>query len=261
MVVGAGFEVGYLSGAVVSATALGLPDLGYVQAEDIVQTARRLLPRLGSLPLVADADTGYGNPLHARRTTLLYAAAGIAALHIEDQVSPKRCGHMAGKAVIPMGEAAARIRAAVDAGADILVIARTDALSVLGFDAALARVRAYVDAGADMVFVEGASDLRSLQRISDRVPGTPLLINRSEAGGEVSATPSDADLAEVGVRLVIHPVSAMLAAARAARDVYRAIRSDSSAAAVTRLGWDELTDLVGLPAALELEARYAAADS
>jgi len=256
----AGFEVAYLSGAVVSATSLGLPDMGYVQAGDIVEQARRMLPALGPIPLVADADTGYGNALQARRTAELYSRAGIAALHIEDQVSPKRCGHMAGKAVVATGEANERIRAAVESDGDIVVIARTDALGVLGLDAALVRAREYAAAGAEMIFVEGASDPAWIRRVAAAVPGVPLVFNRSEAGGPVTAEPGDDELYSLGVRMVIHPVSALLAAARAVREAYAEIRSHGAAAASSKLTWDEVTDLVGLPRVLELETRYAGAD-
>ena len=253
----AGFDVAYLSGAAVSAVRLGLPDLGYVTGGDIAGHAAALLPALRGVPLVADADTGYGNALHARRTVEQYARAGIAGLHIEDQASPKRCGHMAGKTLVPLDEAAQRVRAAADAGTGLVVIARTDAASVEGIDAAIARGSAYLQAGADMLFVEGVGTANGLRAVHDALPAAQLVVNRSEAGGSVDAVPPDGDLARLGARLVIHPVSAVLAAAAAARATYRAIREHASAAPVARLSWTELTDLVGLPEALVREAEYA----
>ena len=177
-------------------------------------------------------------------------------LHLEDQVAPKRCGHLAGKAVVDLAEATTRIRAAVDAATGLVVVARTDALPVLGPDAVLERCRAFADAGADALFVEGA-DLPVLHRVSEALPGIPLVHSRSEAGGPVDAGPSDAELEAVGVRLVIHPVAAVLAAARAQAAVYAAIARTGHAGDVERMAWSDLTDVVGLPGLLELERDYA----
>ncbi|WP_370614848.1 isocitrate lyase/PEP mutase family protein [Mumia sp. Pv 4-285] len=261
LAVRAGAQAACLSGAVASAVGLGLPDLGFVHGSQIADRARQVVPSLGGVPLLADADTGYGNALQARRTVLDYAAAGIAGLHLEDQVSPKRCGHMSGKAVVDVVEAASRVRAVVEAGSDLVVVARTDALSVEGIDSVVERARAFVEVGADAVFVEGAG-LAELARVRDALgDGVPFLANRSEAGGAVSDGPSDADYAALGVRLVIHPVSAMLAAAAAVGDVYSTIMRDGHAGSTPRMGWDELTDLVGLGDQLSLEQRYAEAVS
>ncbi|KQW53705.1 hypothetical protein ASC77_05425 [Nocardioides sp. Root1257] len=263
----AGVAGTHLSGAVASAVALGLPDLGFVHATDIVRVAQSVVPALDGLPLLADADTGYGNALQARATARAYAAAGIAGLHLEDQVAPKRCGHLAGKAVVDVAEAAARVRAAVDASHEIeqglVVVARTDALGVEGVASATERCVAYAEAGADAVFVEGAGlpDLAQVVEGVTRAVGScpPLVVNRSEAAGD--EPPLDlAALRELGVRVVIHPVSALLAAARAQAAVYAAIAAGGGAAPVDRLGWDDLTTLVGLPDLLTLEQRYAAGE-
>ncbi|QMW65103.1 isocitrate lyase/PEP mutase family protein [Mumia sp. ZJ1417] len=250
-----------LSGAVASAVGLGLPDLGFVHGSQIAARAREVVPALADVPLLADADTGYGNALQARHTTRAYAAAGIAGLHLEDQVAPKRCGHMTGKAVVGLAEAAGRVRAAVEAGTDVVIVARTDALSVDGLDAVVARAHAFVAAGADAVFVEGAG-LSELREVSAALGGeVPLVMNRSEAAGAIEGPdaghPDDGTLAELGVRLVIHPVSALLAAARAAADTYAAIARTGHAGAVPRMAWDDLTELVGLGDQLVLEAAYA----
>ncbi|WP_372734126.1 oxaloacetate decarboxylase [Nocardioides sp.] len=244
----------HLSGATVSAVDLGVPDLGFVHATDIARRAT-VLSEASGLPVLADADTGYGNALQARHTTIAYAAAGVAGLHLEDQVAPKRCGHLGGKAVVDLAEAAGRIRAAVDADSGLVIVARTDALSVLGVDAVLERCRAFVDAGADAVFVEGA-DLAVLEAVHAALPGVPLVHSRSEAGGPVEDGPTDVELAALGVRIVIHPVSAVLAAARAQAEVYAAIMTQGNAGATTRITWSELTDLVGLPDQLALEEKY-----
>lgn len=260
----AGVRGAHLSGAVASAVELGLPDLGFVHAADIVRVAQAVVPALDGLPLLADADTGYGNALQARATARTYAAAGIAGLHLEDQVAPKRCGHLAGKQVVDVAEAAARVRAAAEADADVVVVARTDALGVEGVASATERCVAFAEAGADAVFVEGAglSDLALVVEGVTRATGScpPLVVNRSEAAGDEA--PLDlAALRELGVRVVIHPVSALLAAARAQSAVYAAIAADGDAGSVDRLGWDDLTTLVGLPDLLTLEQRYAAGDA
>jgi 2-methylisocitrate lyase-like PEP mutase family enzyme len=251
----AGAAALHLSGATVSAVELGLPDLGYVHGTDIARRGA-VLAQTSGLPVLADADTGYGNALQARATAAAYAAAGIAGLHLEDQVAPKRCGHLGGKAVVEVAEAAARIRAAVDgAGGTVVVVARTDAFSVLGPDAVVERCRAFADSGADALFVEGG-DLATLDRVRAAVPHLPLVHSRSEAGGPVEAGPSDADLQARGVRIVIHPVSGVLAAARALAATYAAIARDGHAGAVDRMAWSELTDLVGLPDLLAMEEKY-----
>lgn len=250
----AGFSALHLSGAVTSAVALGLPDLGYLHGTDVADLARRVAAAT-DVPLIADADTGYGNALHARRTVEQYARIGVAGLHLEDQVSPKRCGHMAGKQVVERAEAVQKVRAAVEAGTGLVVIARTDAMSVLGLDEAITRVTEYAEAGADLVFVEGAADEESLARVHEAVPELGLVVNVSEADPRLRPLPLDV-LASYGVRVALYPVAPLLAAAAAARATYAAIANEGSALSVERLAWDELTGLVGQPELLELEARY-----
>jgi len=249
-----GAQALYLSGAVTSAVELGRPDMGFVHGEHIAALASRITARVPELPLVADADTGYGNALQVAATVERYLAAGVDGLHLEDQVSPKRCGHMAGKAVIDIAEATAKVRAAVETSDDrIVIIARTDARSVEGDDAAIRRAVAYAGAGADALFVEGA-DAALLARVHAELP----LHNRSEAGGNVASDGlDDAALRELGVRLVIHPVSALLAAARAIRATYEAIARDGHAGSVPRAEWSALTDTLGLPDLLKAEQEYA----
>ncbi|GAA0467766.1 2-methylisocitrate lyase [Actinoplanes capillaceus] len=255
LAVAAGHRAVHLSGAAVSAIMLGRPDLGYVHATQIADRASTLVPALDGIPLIADADTGYGNPLHAVWTALAYARAGIAGLHLEDQVSPKRCGHLAGKEVIGIGEAAAKITALADQAPQIVVIARTDAYSILGLDETIVRCRAYAEAGADAVFPEGVDSLADLVRIGAAIPGVPIVVNRSEAGGD-RPNLTDAELAAAGVRLVLHPVSALLAAMRAASLTYRAIADHGTAEPVDRMPWAAFTALVGQDEALDLDARY-----
>ncbi|GIE34275.1 2-methylisocitrate lyase [Actinoplanes italicus] len=255
LAVAAGHRAVHLSGAAVSAIMLGRPDLGYVHGTQIADRASTLVPALDGIPLIADADTGYGNPLHAVWTALAYARAGIAGLHLEDQVSPKRCGHLARKELIAIGEAAAKITALADQAPQIVVIARTDAYSVSGLDETIVRCRAYAEAGADAVFPEGVDRLDELKRLHEALPGVPVVINRSEAGGNRPAV-SDADLAAAGVRLVLHPVAALLASMRAASLAYRSIADTGTAEPVDRMPWAAFTALIGQDEALDLDARY-----
>lgn len=262
LAVRAGIRGAHLSGAVASAVELGLPDLGFVHAADIVRVARRVVPTLDGLPLLADADTGYGSALQAQATARAYAAVGIAGLHLEDQVAPKRCGHLAGKQVVDVAEAAARVRAAVESGTGpdrIVVVARTDALSVEGIASVVERCVAFTEAGADALFVESAG-VDELARVVDGVARAtggcpPLVVNRSEAGGTQPPLDTEA-LERLGVRVVIHPVSALLAAARAQAAVYAAVARTGEAGEVPRLGWEELTGLLGLSDLLTREQRY-----
>lgn len=304
LAVRAGHRAAHLSGAACAALDLGLPDLGYVHGTHLAERASRIVPALGGAPLLADADTGYGDALQAVWTARRYAAAGISGLHLEDQVQPKRCGHLAGKELIAADAAARKIRAVAGDGTGLVVVARTDAYSVNGLDDAIARARAYAAAGAAAVFLEGVSDLDELARAHAALPGVPLVLNRSEAAGSAprdaaraadcarggnpgvaeatqklpataEAMPpgpadhpavatsrklwaTDADLAAVGVRLVLHPVSPLLAALRAAADAYAAIAATGHAAGVDLMAWSAFTSLVGQDDALALDARYAA---
>jgi 2-methylisocitrate lyase-like PEP mutase family enzyme len=251
----AGHRAVHLSGAAVSAIMLGRPDLGFVHGTQIADRASTLVPALNGIPLIADADTGYGNPLHAVWTALAYSRAGIAGLHLEDQVSPKRCGHLAGKELTGIGEAAAKITALADQVPQIVLIARTDAYAVRGLDETVLRCRAYAEAGADAVFPEGVDTVAELRLLHDAIPGVPIVVNRSEAGGNRPAL-TDAELSEVGVRLVLHPVAALLAAMRAASLAYRSIADTGTAEPVDRMPWAAFTALIGQDEALDLDARY-----
>lgn len=251
----AGHPLLYLSGAAASAVVLGQPDLGFINGTEIAELGSRIV-RASDLPLIADADTGYGNAVHVGATVRRYVEAGIAALHLEDQALPKRCGHMKGKAVIGRGEAVQKVAAAVEAAdGQLLVIGRTDAWSVEGADEAISRAAEFAKVGVDLVFVEGAVALEDLQRVREGIgDGIGLLLNRSEAGPILPL--SDEDLASVGVRVVIHPVSALLAVAAAAKAVYDDIRGGGSTDAA-RMGWDDFNEVLGLPQILADEARFA----
>ncbi len=227
----AGFQAIYLSGGGVAAGSLGLPDLGISGLEDVLIDVRRITD-VCDLPLLVDVDTGFGaSAFNVARTTRALIKAGAAAMHIEDQVGAKRCGHRPGKEIVSQQEMVDRIKAAVDArtDADFVIMARTDALAVEGLQAAIDRACACVEAGADMIFPEAMTELPMYRQFAQAV-GVPILANITEFG----ATPlfTTEELAGADVGLVLYPLSAFRAANRAAENVYTAIRRDGSQQAV-----------------------------
>ncbi|HUL46300.1 MAG TPA: methylisocitrate lyase [Steroidobacteraceae bacterium] len=222
----AGFRALYLSGAGVANASFGLPDLGVTTLNDVCEDVRRITGKC-ELPLLVDADTGFGSAFNIARTCRDLIRAGAAGMHLEDQVSAKRCGHRPGKALVPAGEMVDRLKAAVDARTDpaFVVMARTDALSVEGLDAALERAAAYVAAGADMIFAEALKTLDEYRLFAART-GVPVLANITEFGQTPLFTVSE--LAGAGVRLVLYPLSAFRAAAKAHEVVYGAIRREGT---------------------------------
>jgi 2-methylisocitrate lyase-like PEP mutase family enzyme len=257
----AGFEAAYMTGFGSSAGHLGRPDVGLMTMAEMVDNARRIAGVV-SIPVIADADTGYGNPINVVRTVREYERAGVAAIHIEDQVAPKKCGHMDGKQVIPAAEMAAKLRAAADArgSTDLLLIARTDARAVEGLDAAIERAHLYREAGADVLFVEAPQSEDEIRAVAAAFPDVPLLFNYAE-GGKTPAV-SHALLAELGFAIVIFPISTLLAATRAMREILARIRVDGSPIGVLDglPKFNEFLDLIGMPEIRELERRYAVAD-
>ena len=222
----AGFRAIYLSGAGVANASFGLPDLGVTTLNDVCEDVRRITGKC-ELPLLVDADTGFGSAFNIARTCRDLIRAGAAGMHLEDQVSAKRCGHRPGKALVPAGEMVDRLKAAADARTDpnFVIMARTDALAVEGLDAALERAAAYVAAGADMIFAEALKTLDEYRLFVGRA-GVPVLANITEFG----QTPlfSVSELADTGVRLVLYPLSAFRAAAKAHEVVYGAIRREGT---------------------------------
>ena len=253
----AGFPAVYMTGFGTAASYLGRPDVGLVTMSEMVDNARRIVQAVAT-PVIADADTGYGNPINVVRTVRAYEAAGVAGLHLEDQVAPKKCGHMAGKQVIPAAEMVEKIRAAVAARTDpdLVLIARTDARAVEGLDAALDRARRYRDAGADVLFVEAPQSADEIAAVAAAFPDTPLLFNWAE-GGKTPPLPL-AELERLGFRLVLFPISTLLAATRAIREVLAGIRSHGTPAAVMDrlVPFDEFLDFIGLPEIQDLERRF-----
>jgi 2-methylisocitrate lyase-like PEP mutase family enzyme len=253
----AGFPAVYMTGFGTSAALLGRPDVGLLTMTEMVDNARRIADCV-DIPVIADADTGYGNPLNVIRTVGAYEAAGVAAIHLEDQVAPKKCGHMEGKLVIPAGEMAQKIRAAVDARTrpDFMIIARTDARAVEGLERALDRARLYREAGADALFIEAVTSEAEAAETARAFPDVPLLFNWAEGG---KTPPISLDrLRELGYRIVIFPISTLLAATAAMRQVLAEIaRSGTPAGVLADLpAFGDFLDFIGLPAVRDAEQRY-----
>ena len=253
----AGFSAVYMTGFGTAAGRLGRPDVGLLTMSEMVENARRIVDAVG-LPVIADADTGYGNPINVIRTVQEFERAGVAAIHLEDQVMPKKCGHMEGKQVIPVGEMAEKVRAAVDArrSDDFLVIARTDAAAVEGLDAAIARGHAYREAGAHVLFIEAPRSDQEIAAVAAAFPDVPLLFNYAEGG---KTPPVELGrLRELGYALVIFPISTLLATTAAMRQVLATIkRQGTPIAELDELPrFHDFLDFIGLPEIRELERRY-----
>jgi 2,3-dimethylmalate lyase len=254
----AGFEAVYMTGFGATASLLGRPDIGLLTFSEMADNARRITQAV-EVPVIADADNGYGNPINVIRTVREYETAGVSAIHIEDQISPKKCGHLEGKQVIDASEMVEKVRAAVEARSseDFVIIARTDARAVEGIDGALERARRYREAGADVLFVEAPQSEEEVAAVAEAFPDVPLLFNWLE-GGKTPATPLG-QLKDLGFRLIIFPVSTLLAAARAVREVLARMRQDGDPTPIMDrlLPFEEFTDLIGLPKIRELEERFA----
>ena len=252
----AGFPAVYMTGYGTSASRLGLPDLGYAGLAEMSDHARNLAGAV-SIPLIADADTGYGNALGVRRTVQAYEAAGVAALHIEDQVAPKRCGHLSGHQVVPLAEFAGKIRAAVDArrDPDLMIIARTDAISAVGFDEALRRGEAAAKAGADVLFIEAPRDEVQVERVA-RAFDTPLLYNYA-SGGRSPMLPFPR-LRALRYAIIILPVDTLLVATKAMIGFLAALRAgdDVRSLGEQAVPFDEFNALIGATDQMALADRY-----
>ncbi len=244
----AGFRAVYMTGFGTAAVR-GYPDLGLLTMNEMVDNVRTISTAV-RVPVICDADTGYGNPLNVMRTVREYEDAGAAALHIEDQTWPKRCGFLAGKHVVPLGEMVAKIRAACDArrGGHLLIIARTDALQPHGWDEAEQRARAYRDAGADLIFVDGIMTVDDLDEYARRLGDLPLLYN-----GQLQAVP---EVAKRGFRIMIHPAT-LVAAYTALRDAMAELKATGTVrAANDPAAFADIIRLLGVPEALGVAQKY-----
>jgi 2-methylisocitrate lyase-like PEP mutase family enzyme len=255
LVAEAGFEAIYMTGDGSSALLLGQPDVGLLTMSEMVENAARIAAASG-LPTIADGDTGYGGPVNVRRTIQDYERAGVAAIQMEDQVFPKRCGHLAGKRVIPVKEMVGKVSAAVDArrDEDFVVIARTDAIAVEGFEAALERAARYREAGADVIFVEAPTSREQLAEIGRRFD-CPLQYNASASGKTPAMTREE--LQALGFRLAIYPGQTQFAAIPSIRAILRHIR-DSGGAASPPLEMASFQDYVSILGIAEVQAFEAA---
>lgn len=254
----AGAETVYLSGASIAYTRFGRPDIGLVSMNEVADTVAAVRDRV-SIPIVVDADNGFGNALNVQRTVRVFERMGAAALQLEDQTMPKRCGHLDGKSLIPSEEMAGKIRAACDArhSEETLIIGRTDAIAVEGFDAALDRAEAYVEAGADILFVEAPQSVDQIEKVVSRLAGrVPLMANMVE-GGKTPAVDA-AGLEKLGYSLVIFPGGIVRAVAAMACDYYSNLVGAGSNAAFRNRMFDfsGLNDLIGTPEMLALGHRY-----
>jgi methylisocitrate lyase len=242
----AGFRALYLSGGGVAAGSLGVPDLGITTLDDVLTDVRRITS-VCDLPLLVDADTGFGvSAFNVARTTTSLMRAGAAGLHIEDQVGAKRCGHRPGKAIVSQAEMVDRVKAAVDARTDqdFVIMARTDAQAIEGLDRAIERAQGYVEAGADMIFPEALPELAMYRRFVDAVQ-VPVLANITEFGRTPLFTVDE--LRSAGVAIALYPLSAFRAANKAAENVYATLRHDGTQAAVISIMQtrDELYECIG----------------
>ena len=260
LVAQAGFQAIYMTGAGTSAVRLGVPDIGLLTMHEMVDNAGRIAEASG-LPLIADADTGYGGPINVRRTIQAYERAGVAGVHIEDQQWPKRCGHLEGKTLIPTEEMSAKIKAAVDARVDhdFVVIARSDALAVEGFEAALERGKAYEEAGADIIFIEAPRDMEQLRQIPETF-SVPSLYNLASSG-KTPLLPAS-EIEDLGYKIVIYPNLAILAAIPAITEMLAELKETGSVTGIIKrvATFREFFDLLGMEEIQEMEERYAVSE-
>lgn len=255
LLVEAGFECGFLSGFGVSAARLGLPDAGLMSFNEMLDAVRTCCSAAPNLSIIADGDTGYGNAVNVQRTIFEYSRAGAAAVTIEDQANPKRCGHSPTKQVISRAEAQMNIRAAIAARgqSEMLIIARTDARTVLGAAEALDRCRMFEAEGADVIFLEGAQSLDEMIELCNVVKA-PKMVNMVASGKTPSL--STTELEEIGFKLAIYPVDLLSAAIQAMQSAAKNVLSDVADARQSLMPFSELQTLVGFPRYWEVEKRF-----
>ncbi|MHC5656278.1 isocitrate lyase/PEP mutase family protein [Stappia sp.] len=254
----AGFSALYLSGAAIAYTKLGRPDIGLVSMNEVAETIALIRQRVET-PIIVDADNGYGNALNVQRTVKTFERAGASAIQLEDQTLPKRCGHLSDKSLVSAAEMVGKVKAAVDARAseDTLIVARTDAVAVEGYERAIERASLYADAGADVLFVEAPRSSEQLAEICKSLGGRlPLLANMVEGGNTPMFTA--AELGEMGFSIVIFPGGIVRALARTAQAYYASLFANGTNApfADNMFQFGELNELIGTPAMLETGRQY-----
>ncbi|MDQ3895905.1 MAG: isocitrate lyase/PEP mutase family protein [Actinomycetota bacterium] len=252
----AGFQVLFLSGYATSASLLGLPDFGYLTQAEMADVARRVCRTVGGCAVVVDGDTGGGNALNTIRTVELFESAGAAGIFLEDQVWPKKCGHMAGKRVVPREEWLGKLQAALDHRWRLFIVARTDARAAVGLDEAIRRARMAAELGVDAVFVEAPESLEEMAAVAEALPGVVLVANMIEAGKTPLLTP--AELHELGYDLIVSPLSGLFAMAKSVATAYQVLADQGTLRDHLELvtGFDEFNHVVDLESHYRLEARY-----
>jgi methylisocitrate lyase len=251
-----GFEVVATSGFGIAASTLGLPDYGFLTATEMLYSVGRIVQSV-SIPLIADLDTGYGNALNVIRTVKDAVQLGLAGVLLEDQESPKKCGHFQGKRVIPKAEHVGKIRAAVQARGDsgLVIIARTDARATLGLEEAIARGQAYIEAGADVLFVEAPQSVEELKAIASAFPNVPLVANIVEGGKTPQLSASE--LQDMGFKVVFFPLSTLLAATQVMTACLRQLKEQGTTVNFSDLvSFKEFQELIGVPQYLQLEQEF-----
>jgi 2-methylisocitrate lyase-like PEP mutase family enzyme len=252
----AGFEVVFLSGYATAASHLGLPDFGYLTQAEMAEVGRRVCRTVGGCAVVIDGDTGGGNALNTIRTVEQYEAAGGAGIFLEDQVWPKKCGHMAGKKVVPREDWLGKLQAALDHRWKLFVVARTDARAAAGLDEAILRARMAAELGVDAVFVEAPESIEEMQAVAEALPGVVLVANMIEAGKTPLLTPTE--LHALGYDLIVSPLSGLFAMAKAVGNAYQVLADQGTLRNHLDLvtSFDEFNRVVDLDGHYRLEARY-----
>ena len=252
-----GFDAVYMTGYGQSASHLGQPDVGLMTMSEMVMRAANFVEASG-VPVIADADTGFGNAVNVMRTVREYEKAGVAIIQLEDQVMPKKCGHMIGREVISKDEMVGKIKAACDArvNPDFMIMARTDARTVYGIDEALERAHAYKEAGADVIFVESPEGEDEMRKINEEFPDTPTLANMVEGGRTPMFT--NAKLTEFGYNLIIYPTASVYVTTKAMVDLWEGLKRDDTTETLidTMIPFAEFNEIMGLPRIREIEANY-----
>lgn len=252
----AGFEALFLSGFATAASLLGLPDFGYLTQAEMSEVARRVCKTVGGCAVVVDGDTGGGNALNTIRTVELFEAAGAAGIFLEDQVWPKKCGHMAGKRVVPRDDWLGKLQAALDHRWKLFVVARTDARAALGLDEAILRARMAAALGVDAVFVEAPESIEEMAAVAEALPGVVLVANMIEAGKTPLLTP--AELHSLGYDLIVSPLSGLFAMAKSVGTAYHVLADQGTLRNHLDLvsSFDDFNRVVDLEGHYRLEARY-----
>jgi 2-methylisocitrate lyase-like PEP mutase family enzyme len=251
----AGARAVYMTGFGIAGASFGVPDIGLITADQMVERVRAIAGAIAPMPLIADGDNGHGGPLNVARLVRAYEQAGAQCIQLEDQVSPKRCGHMDGKEVVSLEDAAAKIRAAVDARSSSVfkIIARTDARATHDLDEALRRGDAFLNAGADILFIEAPRSESEMETIARTFSGTPLLANLVEDGKTPMLPP--ATLEQMGYKIALYPISALLAAAAAYEKIYAQLLGHTSVPR-ERVTFSQYNVIVGLPGLLATAKKY-----